>query len=82
MNYDNMLAGALIRNLRKDKGLSQEVLSGLAGVSRSHLAMIENGKKQATVKTLWAIAEALQMPLSQFFYMIENQSYSNGGTDP
>ena len=79
MNYDSLLAGILIRNLRKEKGLSQEVLSGLAGVTRSHLAMIENGKKQPTVKTLWAITEALQMPLSKFFCMIEDQSHSNGG---
>ncbi|MBR2055142.1 MAG: helix-turn-helix transcriptional regulator, partial [Clostridia bacterium] len=43
MQYDYVITGRLISKLRKERGLSQEVLSGLAGISRSHLAMIENG---------------------------------------
>ena len=35
--------GMLIREWRREKGLSQEVLSGCAGIARSHLAYIENG---------------------------------------
>ena len=52
MNYDSRITGQLIRILRSQQGMSQEVLSGLAGVARSHLAMIENGSKNANVDTL------------------------------
>ena len=82
MLYDYQITGNIIRQLRKERGLSQEVLSGLAGISRSHLAMIENGKKCANVQTLWSIADALQMKLSQLFSVIEQQSNINGGTNP
>ena len=81
MQYDYVTTGRLICKLRKEHGLSQEVLSGLAGISRSHLAMIENGKKNANVNTLWCIADALQMPLSQFFLMLEQMIQDNGGKE-
>lgn len=79
MHYDCIVTGKIIRQLRKEKLLSQEVLSGLAGISRSHLAMIESGKKSANVNTLWSIADALQVPLSQLIFMVENQIASDGG---
>ena len=43
MDYNHRITGQLIGLLRTQRGLSQEVLSGIAGVARSHLAMIENG---------------------------------------
>lgn len=82
MHYDCIVTGRIIRQLRKEKALSQEVLSGLAGISRSHLAMIESGKKSANVNTLWSIADALQIPLSQIIFMVENKIASNGGKQP
>ena len=69
--YDHKAAGRVIRRLRLQKGLSQEVLSGFAGISRSHLAMIENGTINATVETLWKIAEALGLRLSRLMVLIE-----------
>ena len=41
MQFDNSEVGKTIRALRKEKGLSQDVLSGLAGIARTHLTMIE-----------------------------------------
>lgn len=57
--------------MRKRKGLTQEVLSGLAAVSRSHLAEIESGRINANVETLWRIAEALSIRLSDLIRMVE-----------
>ena len=73
MKYDNEITGAVIRELRKKRGVSQEVLSGFACISRSHLAMIENGTKNPNVDTLWRIAEALGMPLSDLLALIESE---------
>lgn len=46
----------MIRRMRTQKHMTQELLSGFAGIARSHLSMIENGTKQANVETLWRIA--------------------------
>ena len=74
MTYHPHLTGEVIRLQRKKRGMSQEVLSGLAGIARSHLAMIENGSKNANVDTLWRIAAALDMPLSSLILEVERQT--------
>lgn len=71
MPYDHKIVGRIIRDIRQKKGLTQEVLSGLAGLSRSHLAEIESGRTKANVDTLWKIAEALEMNLSELIQMTE-----------
>ena len=38
-------------------GTAQEVLSGLAAVSRSHIAEIETGHTNANIETLWRISK-------------------------
>lgn len=73
MSFDNGAVGAAIRRLRKERGLSQEVLSGLAGIARTHLTMIESGAKQANFETLWRIAGALDMRASELVAQIEAQ---------
>ena len=74
MDYNHRITGQVIGLLRTQRGLSQEVLSGLAGVARSHLAMIENGSKNPSVDTLWRISDALGMPLSELFRMGEAET--------
>lgn len=45
MLWENNIVGQTIRSVRKAKGMSQEVLSGFAGIARTHLTMIECGNK-------------------------------------
>lgn len=71
MQYDHFITGRIIRELREQRGLTQEVLSGLAAVSRSHLAEIETGHTNANVETLWKISEALGMKISDLIQMVE-----------
>lgn len=71
MQFDNKAIGQTIRSLRNEKGLSQDVLSGLAGIARTHLSMIENGSKQANFETIWRIALALDMRPSELVREIE-----------
>ena len=77
MQFDNFAVGAVIRNLRKEKGISQDVLSGLAGLARTHLTIIENGMKQANFETLWKIAVALDIRPSELVSRIENEIENN-----
>lgn len=72
--YDHKIMGIVIRNERMKRGLSQEVLSGFACISRSHLAMIENGTINPTVETLWKISDALGIRLSELFAAVEKET--------
>ena len=71
MQYDHYITGRITREIREQQGLTQEVLSGLAAVSRSHLAEIETGHINANVETLWRISEALGIRMSDLMRMVE-----------
>lgn len=71
MTYDHRVTGQVIRGLREKRGLTQEVLSGLAAISRSHLAEIESGRTNANVETLWRISEALGTRCSDLMRAVE-----------
>ena len=73
MQFDNFAVGKAIRDLRKETGISQDVLSGFAGIARTHLTMIENGTKQANFETLWKIALAPDIRPSELVARIEEE---------
>ncbi len=52
-----------IKLWREYRGLTQQALGKLAGISKPYLSQIETGKRQGTVETLTAIAHALEVPL-------------------
>lgn len=74
MPYNHEITGRVIRELREERGVTQEVLSGLAALSRSHLADIERGSISPSVDTLWRIAEALGLRLSALIRRVEAES--------
>jgi transcriptional regulator with XRE-family HTH domain len=55
----NIKTGEKIKELRLEKKLSQEALAESAGVSRSNLNRIENGKGEASIETLLKLNEVL-----------------------
>ncbi|MBE7016775.1 MAG: helix-turn-helix transcriptional regulator [Ruminococcaceae bacterium] len=71
MKFDNSAVGKTIKEIRGEKGLSQDVVSGLAGIARTHLSMIESGTKQANFETICKIASALNMKPSELVKKIE-----------
>ena len=77
MQFNAIAVGHTIRLLRFQKGMSQELLSGLAGISRTHLTMIENGKKHPNLETIWKLAIALGMKPSELIQEIEASSVTN-----
>lgn len=56
-----------------ERGMTQELLSGLAGIARTHLTMIENGTKQPNFETVWKIALALELKPSELVAAIERE---------
>ncbi len=71
MQIDFKCVGQVIRRQRQKRKLSQDALSGLAGIARTHLTMIENGTKQPNLDTLWKLAQALNMTASELIRLIE-----------
>ena len=74
MPYNRKAFGIVISKLRVEKGLTQENLSGLAGISRSHLAALENGEKTVKLDTLWRIADALGISPGALIWRTEAES--------
>ena len=50
-----------VKDLRISRGLTVEQLASLAGLSKSYLSEIENGKKQINGRRLEALAAALRV---------------------
>ena len=70
---DAVKIGQVIQSYREKKNLSQEVVSGLADIGRTHLSAIERGVRKPTLETFFKIADALDILPSELMKMIENQ---------
>lgn len=66
--------GQILRELRCEKGMSQELLSGLAGLDRTHYSKLERGLRSPTIDTLFKIARALEVPPSEIVNEIEKRA--------
>lgn len=51
--------GMNVQRLRREKGLSQEQLSFLAGRTRAYISGVEAGRRNATLDTVAILAKAL-----------------------
>ena len=59
--------GMRIRELRNDRGLSQEKLALASGLDRTYIASVENGKRNISIVNLEKIIVALNSTFSIFF---------------
>jgi transcriptional regulator with XRE-family HTH domain len=68
MNPDDILnIGAKFRAARQKRSLSLRELASMANVSASMLSQIENGRANPSVMTLYNVAEALSISITDFF---------------
>lgn len=70
---DGKIVGEVIAGLRKKKGISQEVLSGLADIGRTHLSAIERGERKPTLETFYRICCALDLKMETVIKEIESR---------
>ena len=70
---NSKVIGKVIAHFRKQKNLSQEVLSALAAIGRTHLSAIERGERKPTLETLYKISIALDMNMSDIVKEIEKR---------
>lgn len=70
---DPIVVGNVLQRLREEKRMSQELVSGLAGIGRTHLSAIERGERKPTIETFYRIAYALGMKASRIMEEIEKE---------
>jgi transcriptional regulator with XRE-family HTH domain len=59
--------GLRIKEIRKEKGVSQEKLALLADLDRTYINSVENGKRNISIVNIEKIAMALGVSLTDFF---------------
>ena len=59
--------GKRLKELRQQRGMSQESLALSAGITPAYLGMIERGEKNPTVRVMEQVCDAMQISLSDFF---------------
>lgn len=74
--------GVQIRECRKRAGISQEKLAELSGVNNNTIYRAENGMYAVSIDTLFAIADALEVPIEElcperFMYTKRKNELSN-----
>ena len=57
--------GKRVRNLRTDRGWSQEELADRSGVNRSYMSRVELGKSDVSLSVLHKIARTLGISLAE-----------------
>ena len=63
--------GERIRELRTERGISQEAFAAQCALHRTHMSLVERGRLNMTIGTLKAIIDALEVKASEFFRGME-----------
>ncbi len=63
--------GELIKQIRKEKGISQEELGFRSNVHRTYIGMIERGEKNITLENIEKIAKGLGVSMKLIFEQLE-----------
>jgi transcriptional regulator with XRE-family HTH domain len=64
--------GLAIRELRSQRGLSQERLAQLAGLDRTYVSGIERGERNPSLTNLLKLADALGVNMSELAQRAES----------
>jgi len=65
--------GIVLRRQRIERGLSQEALALEAGIQRNYVSLIELGKNQPTITTIFKLANALSMKPAKLIQMVDDE---------
>ena len=70
------LLGQSIKNIRKQRGLSQEQLGTRIGVQKAQISRIENGRSQVRIDTILKIFSALRAEIQFTTRLLETPTSS------
>ena len=76
------LFGMALRDLRKQRGLSQETLAFESGYHPTYIGQLERGKKSPSLRTIVSLAAVLCVLPSQLLQGFETRLPKEGGAPP
>ena len=76
------LFGKVLQRLRKDKGLSQEELGFESGYHRTYISLLERGKKSPSLKTIFQLANTLDVAPSDLMERLQTSCVNAAGKKP
>ena len=65
--------GKALKRLRVEKGLSQERLAFQARLHRTHISLLERGRRQPTLATLFRLAAVLGVSAVGFIQAVQEE---------
>ena len=65
--------GDALREVRRQRGLSQEALALEAGIERNYVSLLELGKNSASVRVLFKLCAVLGLSPSAFLGLVERR---------
>jgi transcriptional regulator with XRE-family HTH domain len=68
-----IIFGERVREIRKEKGLSQEKLAHKADLHRTYIGMIERAEKNITLLNIEKIANALEVNINELMILNNGQ---------
>ncbi|MBR6366080.1 MAG: helix-turn-helix transcriptional regulator [Lachnospiraceae bacterium] len=75
------LIGENIREVRVEKGLSQEALAERCGFSNTTLSSYENGRREPSLSTIAKIAHGLGVSIDRLYYGDESEAFITSETN-
>lgn len=67
----------ILREYRLNKGLSQEELAHRCELDRTFISLLERGKRNPTLKTIFSISTVLEIKPSQLIEEVQNMIFNN-----
>ena len=61
------LYGERLRQIRLEKGVSQEALAAAADLHRTYVSSVERGERNVSIVNIARLAAALDVPVREFF---------------
>src|SRR5260370_40188265 len=62
----------VLREVRKERGISQEELGFQSGYHRTYIGMLERGLMNPTLRTILSVASALGLPAGDLVQRVED----------
>jgi transcriptional regulator with XRE-family HTH domain len=67
-----MSFGRVLQQLRRERGFSQEELGFRSGYHRTYISLLERGLKSPSLRTIFQLAEALEVGPSQMILSVQD----------
>ena len=65
--------GHAIRQVREDRSLSQERLAEFAGLHRTYVSSVEQGRRNLSIENIHKIANALDVSMTELIQLCEDR---------